>query len=65
MFAFPVTAVTVSLDGWERTVTWTETTVCRVPARMLALVSTSSMASPASVVKASGVRVHVQCMHIF
>lgn len=38
---FPVTAVTVSLDGWGRTVTWTETTVCQVPARMLARASTS------------------------
>lgn len=53
---FPVTAVTVSLDGWGRTVTWTGTTVCRVPARMLARASTSSMASPASVARASEVR---------
>lgn len=54
---FPVTAVTVSLDGWERTVTWTGMTVCLVPARMLAHALTSLMASPASVAKASEVRV--------
>lgn len=53
---FPVTAVTVSLDGWERTVTWTGMTVCQVLARMLAHASTSSMVSLASVVKASEVR---------
>lgn len=53
---FPVTAVTVSLDGWGRTVTWTGMTVCQVHARMLAHVSTSSMASPASAAKAFEVR---------
>lgn len=53
---FPVTAVTVSLGGWGRTVTWTGTTVCRVRARMLAHALTSSMASPANVAKASEVR---------
>lgn len=50
-----VTAVTVSPDGLGRTVTWTGMTVCQVLARMLAHVSTSSMASPASVGKASEV----------
>lgn len=54
---FPVTAVTVSLDGWERTATWTGTTVCLVPARMLAHALISLMASPASVAKASEVSV--------
>lgn len=46
-----VTAVTVSLDGWGRTVTLIEMTVCQVPARMLVHALTSSMDSPASVVK--------------
>lgn len=46
-----VTAVTVSLDGWERTVIWTEMIVYQVPVRTLAHALTSSMASPASVVK--------------
>lgn len=55
---FPVTAVTVSRDGWERTVTWTGTTVCQVPARMLAHALINSMVSPASVAKASEVRGH-------
>lgn len=36
-----VTAVTVSLDGWGKIAIWTETTVCQVPARMLAHASTS------------------------
>lgn len=52
-----VIAVTVSLDGWGRTVTWTGTIVCRVPARMPGRALTSSMASPASVAKASEVSV--------
>lgn len=47
-----VTAVTVSLDGWERIVIWIGMTVCLVHVRMLAPASTNSMVSPANVGKA-------------
>lgn len=48
--------MTVNLGGWARTATWTEMTVCPVLARTLEHASTSSMASPASVARASEVR---------
>lgn len=47
-----VTAVIVNLDGWERTVIWTGTTVCQVPVRTQAPASTSSMVLAANVDKA-------------
>lgn len=64
-YVFSVTAVTVSQDGWERTVTWTGMTVCQVPARTPVHVLTSSMASPASVARASEVRTlqDAHCTH--
>lgn len=57
----PVTAVTVSQDGWGRTVTWTGMTVCQVPAKMQARALTSSMVSSATVAKASEVSACHRC----